>query len=506
MRQVLKDVTNWGAVQRTKPEGLPSPPSWARSDPTEEAPSLAVEWYYLDLQGIEQGPFSTDDMHSWVAHGHLQAVQARKATDITYTAIEHFTELNAQQYTQLKHSLTPLLAQLLQAPEPTSGDESASLQELAVLLQEVTTAVRARCAQRPVAEGCWQDVETDLSRAIDELSIGEEEKTADIADSNAAEILLGDLVHFKLPNRTVRQGIVTAADHKARTFTIDADGETFGSWPAKSVVKKKCAAPQNSAAAAAKVKFEIKKKAAAVVSSVHSAPAAAHSEENTTAAPPQIPQIPRRPRLVVAIDTNEMINVAASRLDRRHLLQDCDAVDILLPRQVVDELDGLKLKHDVNVAASARRANALLSEAGRKGERWLLYEKQPIATAANHSNLAADERILKCVLDFQQFPERNKMWAADRLILATSDRNLQLRAMMAGVEAKPLMQIRQEAMDRDKCWRAAYCNQLASNALESACWSHTPADGSKGKQQKGAAQLLQRALSSGLTKSSKLRQ
>ena len=99
------------------------------------------------------------------------------------------------------------------------------------------------------------------------------------------------------------------------------------------------------------------------------------------------------------------------------------------------------------------------------------------------------------------------MFAADRVILATSDRNLQVRAMMAGVEAKPLHQIRQEAEARDRCWRAAYCDQLASNALESASWSHAPAVGSS-TEEKGAAHLLQRAISQTTkdTKSSRLRQ
>jgi hypothetical protein len=56
--------------------------------------------------------------------------------------------------------------------------------------------------------------------------------------------------------------------------------------------------------------------------------------------------------------------------------------------------------------------------------------------------------------------------------LATSDKNLQLRAMMAGVEAKPLEQVRCEANERDRCWHAAYSEQMAALAIERAAWSH----------------------------------
>jgi len=158
-------------------------------------------------------------------------------------------------------------------------------------------------------------------------------------------------------------------------------------------------------------------------------------------------KVPAPPRLIVALDTNEIINLAQlERLTASDFLQDCPTqVEILLPKQVVNELDGLKCRDDPHVAVAARRANAFLSEAASRGSSWLICEQQTVATLAKLRSMRPDERVLRCVQDFISFPARNKLSEDDRVILATCDQNLQLQASMIGIEAKPLRQIRREA-------------------------------------------------------------
>jgi len=284
-------------------------------------------------------------------------------------------------------------------------------------------------------------------------------------------------VQFKLQDGSVRRGIVAQVHAGATAFTIESEGQTFAEWPAKSVKKHEKKTKDALTKPEKVTKFGLKKaaKTKKVPAFQARAPDSPPLPESSGRCPEPsqlqaaLPGLPRRPRLVVVVDTNEIIN-AGPRISRAHFLQDCEAVDILLPRQVVDELDGLKSRPDTDVATCARRANAMLSDAASQGESWLLYEQQPVATAAKHKALQPDERVLRCVLDYKTFPRQNKLFLEDRIILATSDRNLQLRAMMAGVEAKPLEQIRAEAVARDRCWRLAYSNILPTQAVDSGTW------------------------------------
>jgi rRNA-processing protein FCF1 len=194
--------------------------------------------------------------------------------------------------------------------------------------------------------------------------------------------------------------------------------------------------------------------------------------------PPPLHVAPRMPRLLVVIDTNEILldRSVGQELDRDFLLQDCGGCDIILPAQVAAELDGLKRSSDAALAACARRANALLSSAAQAREPWLLCE--PLKESANDcaaSELCADEKVLRCAT---KFASRVKGHPSDRIVLATSDRNLLLRAASEGVEAMPLAQAREHAQARHDAWRAAYgtvthAQDVAANAIAAATWART---------------------------------
>ena len=172
---------------------------------------------------------------------------------------------------------------------------------------------------------------------------------------------------------------------------------------------------------------------------------------------------PRMPRLLVVIDTNELVEAAAlgsnGTISRAYLLQDCAGCVIVLPAQVAKELDGLKRSADAALAARARQANALLSEAARCREPWLLCEPRGAAAAAEL--LTADECVLRCATDFAASV---KGGASDRVVLATSDRNLLLRAAAAHVEAMPLAEARAHGQARLAAWRAAYGMEVCDGA------------------------------------------
>ena len=54
--------------------------------------------------------------------------------------------------------------------------------------------------------------------------------------------------------------------------------------------------------------------------------------------------------------------------------------------QVLDELDRLKRSEDIELAAAARRANAILAEAASAGEPWLLLQEESVPTRTHHPN------------------------------------------------------------------------------------------------------------------------
>ena len=163
------------------------------------------------------------------------------------------------------------------------------------------------------------------------------------------------------------------------------------------------------------------------------------------------------------------------------------------------ELDGLKRSDDHAKAAAARRANALLAAAASAREPWLLFEEEatlrriytangstPAAALAAASSTVAsstaasstaasasltpDEKIIRCAATFAA--ARKAEYARDRVVVATRDRNATVRASAAGLEAMPLDQLRAEAAERDRAWRAAYCQSAAESALERAGGVH----------------------------------
>ena len=166
--------------------------------------------------------------------------------------------------------------------------------------------------------------------------------------------------------------------------------------------------------------------------------------------------------MLVVVDTNELIT-GTDTIDRSVLLQDYAGVDVVLPAQVVDELDGLKRSNDPAIAARARQANALLSTAVLQQEPWLLFEPKYCA-----AGLSADDRILRCAMQFAQHARGHP---SDRVLLATSDRNLILRAAGHQVEAMPLAEAHRKAQARHHAWRAAYIKDSAVNAIAAGGWA-----------------------------------
>ena len=373
-------------------------------------------FYYLDNQDppVEQGPYSAEEIRAWRAAGFFESQTKFRCggTDGPFSDIDDFPALRvATLFSEIKGGLEPMLAQLGAADPPDREDEVLALRDILASLEQACASCRSKLAQSSAGqEGGWKLVSPAPEDEPEENSQLHAE-TCDVADE--ADLLA--------------EGI-------------------------------------------AKISFDVKQK------KKKKPPKEAKAEPITPAeapvAAPSPARVPRRPRLVVVVDTNEIIAAPAHKLDRNHLLQDCEAVDVILPRQVVDELDGLKENKDVAVASSARRANKLLSEASRADEPWLRLEKQNAATEARHRKRPPDERVLKCILNCKELPQEHGVHLADRVILATSDKNLQLRAMMAGVEAKPLEQVRSEAKERDRCWHAAYSGQLAELAIQRAGWSH----------------------------------
>ena len=153
-------------------------------------------------------------------------------------------------------------------------------------------------------------------------------------------------------------------------------------------------------------------------------------------------------------------------LGREHLLQSfrSRSCDVLVAKQVLNELDGPKRSEDPGLAAAARRANAVLAQAASAGEPWLLLEDEHVA--ARSSDLPPDERIIACAASFAA--ARVVSHPKDRVVVVTSDRNAIVRACASHLEAMPLAQLRAVAEERDAAWRAAYCQDAATTALERA--------------------------------------
>ena len=197
-------------------------------------------------------------------------------------------------------------------------------------------------------------------------------------------------------------------------------------------------------------------------------------QDNGYTVPYVTPAVPRMPRLLVVIDTNELLRDHAP-VDRSFLLQGFAGCDVVLPAQVTSELDGLKRSSDASLAARARQANALLSEAAQSKEAWLCCEPKEEGVAHAAGSLSADEKVLRCATGFAQRVRGDH--ANDRVVLATSDRNLRLRAAAEAVDAMPLADVRRQAQARHEAWRAAYAQKTAEDAIAAARWSNMPSYG-----------------------------
>ena len=196
-------------------------------------------------------------------------------------------------------------------------------------------------------------------------------------------------------------------------------------------------------------------------------------------------------------------------------------VKIVVPSQVVRELDGLKtqkeLEHGHNrigmvasvseTAMRARRVIAALRQAAKlgvytpcrhskEGSVGLWSDNTPcspfIVTEApdrdereqRHSSpelMKADARILACALDMRARLQRQAVEASGKppsagvacdVVLVTQDVNLQLLAAVASegvpMRALSMTELRHELQERETVWRRAYSQQLARCAVAAA--------------------------------------
>lgn len=332
---------------------------------------------------------------------------------------------------------------------------------------------------------------------------------------------VGDSVVLKRPDRSFAKGVVSRIEEEngASFFWVAGDdGERYDRWPAASI-KRRGGPPRPTAEEdprrEAKVEFRIggakrvTKTASTAVPprATALAPLAepARSEVGPVArgpaeaceAPPPPARPLRMPRIIAVVDTNELLPQKPTGdrgylpISEAHLLQGFQSrcCDVLLSTQVLIELDGLKRSDDAALAAAARRANALLAAAASARAPWLLLEddatlarcRAGLASARDAQShaieaagscaapLAPDEKIIACAVGFAA--QHCVTFPRDRVILCTSDRNAMVRAVAAGLEAMPLDTLRESAAERDRAWRAAYCQSAASTALERASLS-----------------------------------
>lgn len=388
------------------------------------------------------------------------------------------------------------LAALVHALEDDYPPDVATLAELSDLLAKAKTATERLLAQKPA----YTRVATDEN--IDETL------NAQLAALSVLEVAfkVGDHVHLKDTDRMLKKGVIVRVDPgpPARFDVKATDGVLHEGWPEKSLKLQETARDHASQAVSKPVIFSMRcpgkthpKKAlppaaaltmempvttaAAQPTASGAEPAAAAQLEPTTAPPSKpaaaaplaapLPSVPRMPRLLVVLDTNELLQPLPRSIDREYLMQACLGVEILVPRAVLAELDGLKNHSDSALAGRARRANALLREASGAQEPWLILEPSVVDDdrRRDERGLTNDERIVRCAADAAA--TRAAQHPADRVVLATSDNNCALVAAGVGLDARPLEQIRRQAHERDAVWRAAYFQQRAADALGAASWA-----------------------------------
>ena len=423
----------------------------------------------------------------------------------------------------------PVLRDLLPSLTLTASDdeERAVLGQLEALLAEALAAVRQTLVGANLA-AAESRLDSALLNSLASMSVAQPVTQMVMATGDAAmppsalpplnaALSVGDPVYAKGTDRSIIKGVITQIDGNVLWVRDDANRQEVG-YPDKSVKLRVTKAQATSAAAAAALAVPAAAPAAAPAVAPAAAPAMvpeakiefkfgkARAPPNKKAGPaaaapaaalaasmpaepapvilaPELPIVPTRmPHLIAAIDTNELLRrespFATHRplLEwRRYLLQGfrSRACDVLVARQVLDELDGLKHSEDATLARTARRANACLAEAASAAEPWLLLEDD--AAAAKTASLAPDERVIACAAAFAL--ARRETHPKDRVVVATSDRNATIRARASQIEAMPLEKLSEVAAERDAAWTAAYCQDAASTALERAAASSSKGRG-----------------------------
>jgi hypothetical protein len=270
----------------------------------------------------------------------------------------------------------PVLENLLPTLPPTSArrspDECTTLAELESLLERALSAVRQSrlveaesklaVAESRLDTGLLDSLAAlSLTRpTVPEAPVANPDNAApapSLADDAAPApgLAVGDSVYAKAPDRSVSKGAVTRIEADLVWVRHADDGQEAG-YPPKSVKRREKAAsgskpasePATQLAAAAapdpphsKVEFRLGNAPKPKPKPRPAAPEAAASPPQSAApAPAQAP--PRMPRLIVAVDTNELLprGTGPGRTHvptdlRAHLLQNfrSRSVDVLVARQ-----------------------------------------------------------------------------------------------------------------------------------------------------------------------------
>ena len=273
------------------------------------------------------------------------------------------------------HENLSSLAALVHALEQTPPDV-ATLAELSDLLAKAKTATDRLLAQRPA----------DTPVVVIHESL-DETLNAQLAALSVLEVAfkVGDHVHLKDTDRMLKRGVVVRVDPgpPARFDVKATDGVLHEGWPSNSLKLQELVRDHASQAVSKPVIFTMRcpgkmpaKKAlppaaekpvtapAAQLTASGAEPAAAAQLKPTTAPPSEptaaaplaapLPPVPRMPRLLVVLDTNELLQPLPCPIDREYLMQACLGVEILVPRTVLAELDGLKNHSDSALAGRAR--------------------------------------------------------------------------------------------------------------------------------------------------------
>ena len=286
--------------------------------------------------------------------------------------------------TQVAHARLALKA-LLQVLTPTTApdaEERASLSHLEQALVEALAAVRSKLSTKETAETS----DACLLASLSSLSLA-----APPADNVADVVAVGDAVYAKGTDRSIVKGIVVQIEGDGDVYWVRGDdsSQEFG-YPAKAIKRRSgtrrvvtAAAPEtlpaaehtahDAALAASRIEFKLHRAPARQKTAKPiSAPEATIHAPTVAPSPAMPPEPPlRMPRLIAAVDTNELL-LREDNVDlREHLLQSfrSRSCDVLVAKQVLNELDGLKRSEDPGLAAAARRANAVLAQAASAGLR-----------------------------------------------------------------------------------------------------------------------------------------